>query len=159
MTVTARMIDTCSSGGARLNSLSACLNARRTRTPRSSLAMRPRRRGLPAGWRRLGTSVLPNPLSQLVANEAVDRLALGRARFEQLLEFRDGSLREGPILEGGGIDVDIERRAAQCRESGQHPDAAVADDVEIAVFAGAPRQCDYLGADPCAVERRFSGTP
>ena len=28
------MIDTCSSGGARLNSLSACLNARRTRTPR-----------------------------------------------------------------------------------------------------------------------------
>src|SRR6202795_122776 len=98
------------------------------------------------------------PLSQLAADEVVDRFALGGARVDQLLEFGGRSLSEGLILEGRGIDVDVERGAAQCRIPGQHADAAVADDVAIAVFAGAPRQLDYLGADPRAVQRRFGGT-
>src|SRR6185437_16772873 len=86
------------------------------------------------------------PLAQLVADDLVHRLALGRAMREELFQIRAGPFGEGAILERRGVDVDVERRAAHAGESGEYADAAVADDIQIAVLAGAPRQGDDLGA-------------
>src|SRR5882762_4324455 len=102
----------------------------------------------PAVWR----------LTQFVADEGVDRFALGAAKVNQLLQLGGRLPGEGTILQGGRIDVDVERRTAQSRESRQYADAAVADDVEIAVFAGAPRQHDDFGAYARTVQRHFGGT-
>src|SRR3984957_4609126 len=107
-------------------------------------------------------SILPpgmvdSPLAQFLAHDLVYRFALGGAKVDQLFQLGGRSFGEGAVLEGGRIDVDVQGRAAQSGESRQHADAAVADDVEISVLAGAPREHDHFGTDACAIERRFGG--
>src|ERR1700716_3876945 len=84
----------------------------------------------------------PGPSAQLVADYLVHRFALGSAKLDQLFKLCGRSFSECTVFERGCIDVDVQCRAAQSREPCQYADAAVADDVEIAVFAGAARQCN-----------------
>src|ERR1700722_8120284 len=76
--------------------------------------------------------------AELVAHDLVHGLALGGAMRDQLFQLRGRPFGEDAILECGCIDVDVQCGAAQSREPRQHADTAVADDIEIAMLAGAP---------------------
>ena len=66
----------------------------------------------------------------------IDRFRFGRGLGEQRIDLGELLLGEVAILDRLGVDEDIQRAAAQSGIGGEHRDAGVADDVEIALVGG-----------------------
>ncbi len=61
--------------------------------------------------------------AQFIADQGVHRFAFDGAGGDKFFQFSGGLFCEWAILQGGGVDVDVQCRAAQSRQPREYSDS------------------------------------